>query len=128
MLEIEYDPPYKEWLFVTIRAIYDCKFNEHFLKQDSVIEISTLADFTFSWLGNFCVDKSQRGIRQLEFYEMDRANDIRMQLLLGLRGNQEIKMWEYATFIDFLEERHSTDELHFFFTSQALIIWRFSIR
>ena len=114
MLEIAYDPPYNEWLFVTIRAIYDWKFNEHFLKQDNVVGISSLADFTYSWLGNFWVDRTQRSIRQLEFYEIDRANEVRMQLLLGLRGNQEAKMWEYATFIDFLEERHSNDELAFF--------------
>lgn len=35
-------------------------------------------------------------------------------MLLGLKANLEPKMWEYATFIDFLEEKHTNDELHFY--------------
>lgn len=50
---VPYDPPYPEWLFVTIRAILDCKFYEHVQKQDNMVSITSLPDFTYSWLGSF---------------------------------------------------------------------------
>jgi len=44
-------------------------------------------DFTYSWMGNFCVDKTSKMVRGLEFYEKDRADNLRLQLVLGLQAS-----------------------------------------
>ena len=113
-LELPYKPPYRDWLFLTIRGIVDSKMHEHLYKINSVVNISSFSDFVYSWLGCFWVDNAQREIRWLEFYELDHVDNYRLQLLLGLKANLEPKMWEYSTFIDFLEEKHSNDEIHFY--------------
>lgn len=64
-----------------------------------------LLDFVYSWLGNFCVDKNSKMVRALEFYEKDRADNLWLQLLLGLQASQNINenLWEYNAFVEFLE-------------------------
>ena len=52
-LQLEYTPPYNNWLFVTIRGILDSKMNEHFLKQDNIPSISHFPEFVYSWMGCF---------------------------------------------------------------------------
>lgn len=113
-LELPYRPPFEQWLFITIRAIFDSKMNEHFLKQQETVSITNFSEFVYSWLGTFGVDQVTREIRLLEFYELDHVEEYRLQILLGLKANLEPKMWEYATFLDFLEEKHTNDELHFY--------------
>ena len=38
--------------------------------------------------------------------------------MLGLKGNLEPKMWEYNIFFDFLNEKHTNDELHFYLNAR----------
>ncbi|CAI2366392.1 unnamed protein product [Moneuplotes crassus] len=113
-LELPYNPPFDQWLFVTIRAIFDSKMYEHCMKSHDPTNITSFPEFVYSWLGTFCVDGITRKTRLLEFYELDHVDEIRLQILLGLKANIESKMWEYSLFLDFLEERHSVDELHFY--------------
>ena len=49
---------------------------------------------------------------------MDNAEEKRLQLMLGLKGNLEPKMWEYNIFFDFLNEKHTNDELHFYLNAR----------
>ena len=59
----------------------------------------------YSWLSNFCVDKNSKMVRNLEFYEKDRADNFRLQLVLGLQASQNLNenLWEYNAFVEFLE-------------------------
>ncbi|CAI2362640.1 unnamed protein product [Moneuplotes crassus] len=113
-LELTYNPPFVQWLFVTIRALFDSKMYEHFMKIGDPQIITPFPEFVYSWLGTFCVDNITRKVRLLEFYELDHVDEIRLQILLGLKTNLEPKMWEYSIFLDFLEEKHTVDELHFY--------------
>lgn len=85
-----FDPPYEEWLYLTIRGIFDSKYFEMILNEDSLMYTKAtrfvgkhlkdfyFLDFVYSWLGNFCVDKSTKMVRSLEFYEKDKADNFRL--------------------------------------------------
>lgn len=62
-LELEYNPSFEEWMFVTIRGIFDSKMYEHFHKQNDVSSITHFSEFVYSWLGSFCIDSTTREIR-----------------------------------------------------------------
>jgi hypothetical protein len=86
-----FEPPYEEWLFLTIRGILDSKYFELLLYEDNlgpykssrfvgklfIMDYIEL-DFVYSWLGNFTVDKSSKMVRSLEFYEKDRSDNFRL--------------------------------------------------
>jgi hypothetical protein len=79
-------------------------------------------EFAYNWLGQFCVDPKKRIVRQMEFFEQDNAGKIRLNLLLGLKLNSlEKKMWEYQTFVEFLNEKYSVDEIVYFLHVRNLI-------
>ncbi|CDW79953.1 UNKNOWN [Stylonychia lemnae] len=94
-LQLIFEPPYEQWLFMTIRGILDSKYFEMVLNEDSysfyksskfvgkILHLKFNLDFIYSWLGNFCVDKTSKMVRGLEFYEKDRADNLRLQLVLG---------------------------------------------
>lgn len=59
--KFKFNPPFTTWLFSTCRAILDSKYYEYVLYEDiGFANVSRLADFTYSWLGQFCVDETTR--------------------------------------------------------------------
>lgn len=120
--KVNYAPPFPVWLHVTIRAIFDSKFNEILLSYNKGKRISRFPDFVFSWLGNFCIDKDNRNIKLLEYTEKESvARENRSNLLLGLEASSAAKLWEITIFKDFLEEALSLDELVFFLHGRFLL-------
>ena len=83
--KLKFDPPYAEWLYSTCRGIMDSKYNEYLLYEDfNFTNISRLTDFTYSWIGRFCVDQMTRAIRYLEFDEREQADKLRLQFAIGM--------------------------------------------
>ncbi len=67
---LKYDPPFPQWLFATVRGILDSKYHEFVLYEDmGFSNISRMAEFSYSWLGKFCIDRESRQIRALDFAE-----------------------------------------------------------
>lgn len=59
--KIKYDPPFKMWLFVTMRAILDSKYNEHKVLQysnprglEGVTKFSG-NQFILTWMQTLCI-------------------------------------------------------------------------
>lgn len=40
--------------------------------------VTRLSDFTYSWLGRFCVDASYRRVRSVDFDERDKVDEMRL--------------------------------------------------
>lgn len=66
---MQYTPPFVEWLFSTIRAIFDAKYYEFLMYDDFPGANSRFPDFVYSWLGNFLIDSEERNVRHIEFFE-----------------------------------------------------------
>eukprot|EP00347_Sterkiella_histriomuscorum_P015954 403355053 len=114
--KFKFNPPFSTWLFSTCRAILDSKYYEYVLYEDiGFTNVSRLADFVYSWLGNFRVDEATREVRQLDFEEREKADDLRLQFAIGLQSVKASRVWEYQLFNDFLMEKNSSnDELYFY--------------
>ncbi|OMJ95518.1 hypothetical protein SteCoe_1117 [Stentor coeruleus] len=118
---IQYLPPHKDWLFITIRAILDSKFHEHLLyTQDNFLPCS-FPEFVYDWLGTFCVDNITRTVKQLEWWSRGNADEFRLQLLAGLSLPRSKKVWELNTFREFLLEELDLDELGFYLHCRFLL-------
>lgn len=117
-----YSPPFPLWLQITIRAIFDSKWNEILLSYSKGEQISRFPDFVYSWLGTFTVDEKSKVIRKLEQNEKETLSmQNRLNLYLGLKVGNPKQLWEIHIFKDFLEENLSLDELVFFLHSRFII-------
>ena len=59
--KLKFDPPHESWLYTTCRAILDSKHYEYLLFEDvGFCNVTRLTDFSYSWLGKFCVDETTR--------------------------------------------------------------------
>eukprot|EP00347_Sterkiella_histriomuscorum_P015459 403356947 len=120
-----FEPPYEQWLFMTIRGILDSKYQEMVMHEDSLTfhQASKFVDFVYSWLGNFSVDKTSKMVRSLEFFEKDKADNLRLQLLLGLQASQNLNenLWEYNAFVEFLEDKLQIDEQCYYLHCRNLL-------
>eukprot|EP01022_Parablepharisma_sp_SALTPOND_P021175 TRINITY_DN4091_c0_g1_i1.p1 TRINITY_DN4091_c0_g1~~TRINITY_DN4091_c0_g1_i1.p1 ORF type:complete len:737 (+),score=121.52 TRINITY_DN4091_c0_g1_i1:1031-3241(+) len=117
-----YAPSFPVWLQVTIRAIFDSKFNEYLLSYNKGRQMSRFPEFVFAWLGTFGIDKETRNVKLLEYTERDTmAAEGRVNILLGLESASSGKLWEVHIFKDFLEENLSLDELAFFLHCRFLM-------
>mmetsp|Transcript_44475 Transcript_44475/g.43143 ORF Transcript_44475/g.43143 Transcript_44475/m.43143 type:complete len:89 (+) Transcript_44475:159-425(+) len=78
--EVVFDPPFDDWLFLTIRGILDSKYFELIFNETlpTCFKASRFVDFVYAWLGNFTVDKMSKMVRTLEFYEKDRSDSYRV--------------------------------------------------
>ena len=93
---VEYSPPFPMWLQVTIRAIFDAKYNEYLLSFNKGKKLSRFPEFVYSWLGMFCIDKETNSVRLMEYTEKDTlAAKNRVNLLLGLESASATKIWKY---------------------------------
>jgi len=118
---LNYEPPYPQWLYSTIRAIYDGKYMEHVMLEDFG-KMSNFTEYVYSWLGTFTVCPLKKHVRLMEFYEQEDSDHLRLQLLLGLKLNsEENKMWEYHTFLEFLNEKMALDDLVYFLHCRNLL-------
>lgn len=118
---VQFSPPYKDWLFVTVRAIFDSKYNEHLLNLQSNTLPLTFPEFVYDWLGHFTVDNNVRGIKQQEWWTKNNADASRLQLLAGLALPRSKRVWELNTFREFLQEELDLDELAFYLHSRYLL-------
>lgn len=107
-------------IIVTIRAIFDSKYNEFLLYGDDFHKITRFPDFVFGWLGKFCVDTSTRKIRQLTFTDSD-PDAIRRTFYLMLEDSKCMKIWDAITFKEFLSESMAADELLFYLHTRMLL-------
>ena len=118
-----YYPPFKHWVHLMIRGIYDSKFYEHSLCNSSVNSSPTrFTDFVYSWLSTFSVDEGNRNVIELEWWRKDKADEIRFTFMLGLGSQKISNSWEIATFKEFLSEEMMLDELGFFLHCRYLIL------
>ena len=108
------------FLIGTIRAIFDCKFNEHLLHSNPR-NYSRFSDFVYSWLSNFTVDKTTRQVRALNFEEQADVEKRRMDFLVHLKNPKLNKIWDVMTFRELIEEKCSIDELHFFLMCRSML-------
>ena len=118
---VQFTPAYKEWLFVTIRAIFDSKYNEHLLNLQSNTLPLAFPEFVYDWLGHFTVENSTRVIKQQEWWTKNNADSCRLQLLAGLALPRSKRVWELNTFREFLQEELDLDELAFYLHSRYLL-------
>ena len=118
---VQFSPPYTEWLFITIRAIFDSKYNEHLLQIQSNSTPLTFPEFVYDWLGCFTVDNGTRVIKQLEWWTKTNADNLRLQLIAGLALPRSKRVWELNTFREFLQEELDLDELAFYLHCRFLL-------
>lgn len=113
--KFKFQPPFPQWLFATCRAILDSKYFEYVLYEDlGFSNVSRLADFCYSWLGQFRVDEVSRQVRRLDFEEKEKADEFRLQFAIGLQTVKAQRIWEYQIFNEFLNEKYAHDELFFY--------------
>jgi hypothetical protein len=118
---VQFSPTYRDWLFVTIRAIFDSKQNEHLLRLQSNSTPLTFPEFVYDWLGQFTVDNGTRVVKQLEWWTKNNADTARLQLLAGLALPRSKRVWELNTFREFLLEEIDLDELAFYLHCRFLL-------
>ena len=120
-----YDPPFRMWLFCTIRAIFDSKSMEHLVAQNNDLRIfssvSRFPEFVYSFLGNFEFDNKKFSVKSLEEFDKDKCDTNRLQLLIGLQSIKPQKIWETSLFVDFLDEKFLIDDLHYFLHCRRLL-------
>lgn len=118
-----YTPPFKHWIYFTIRGIYDSKFYEHSLLQSYPnSRPSRFVDFVFSWLSTYGIDDNSRNVIELEWWKKSKADEIRYLFLLGLSPELSKTSWELSTFKEFLSENRCLDELSFYLHCRFLIL------
>lgn len=119
-LKVNKKPDFHE-LLTKIRGIFDCKFNEFLLFSDPKL-FSSFPDFVYSWLGKYEIDYSTRKVRKMDLFAYSSNNDdIRIQFMIDLTNPKVEKLWECATFCEFLEEKLSLDELYFYLYCRNLL-------
>ena len=118
-----YTPAFKHWVYFVVRGIYDSKFYEHSLISTSANSHPTrFVDFVYSWLSSFSIDQNSRNVTELEWWKRSKADEIRLQFLLGLSPEVSRKSWELTTFKEFLNESRTMDELYFFLHVRFMLL------
>lgn len=117
-----YSPPFEYWLEVTIRGIFDSKYNEHLIAtEESGVLPSRFPEFVYSWLGSFMIDETSRNVVEVPFWKKDFGEEYRKMIMYGLAAERTRKVWELNTFREFLMEELGIDELHFYLHSRFLL-------
>ena len=119
--KLKFNPPYSDWLHCTLRAILDCKWYDSVYNEKNGHEPTSFPEFVYSWMGNFCVDDKTRTVKEIEWFEKDRADEFRLQLLLGLQSQRSNTNWESYNFRELIEEKFSKDETYFFLHCRNLL-------
>ena len=120
--EMQYEPPFSGWLECTIRGILDSKYYEHLsCTEEQGRSPSRMADFVYGWMGHFTIDENTRQIRQLERWQKENADRMRLMLLLGVKHEMAKRVWEISTFRELLLEELTTDELSFYLHCRFLL-------
>lgn len=123
LTQAKYSPPFKHWVNLMIRGIYDSKFYEHSLCNSAINSFpSRFTDFVYSWISKFGIDETNRNVIELEWWKKDKANEIRFMFFLGLNTPKARNSWEISTFKSFLQEEMMLDELGFFLHCRYLIL------
>ena len=106
--------------FAQLRAILDAKFNEH-LYFDEPRCFSKFSDFVYSWLSKFGLDPitKQTVILPME-QQMDSEYRI-LKFIANLQKPMYNSVWDVLLFREFLEEKGSLDELHFFLLARNML-------
>ena len=117
-----FECPFNNWIEATIRGIYDSKYYEHLLCSPDTGRLpNRFPEFTFTWLGTFTIDKVTRNVKELEIWKKPGADKIRLDFILGLSQDKFKKNWEVQTFIEFLNEDMTIDELGFYLHCRNLL-------
>ncbi|CAD8122365.1 unnamed protein product [Paramecium sonneborni] len=96
--------------FAIIRAILDAKFNE-FQYLENLQVASKFADFVFSWISTFSLDKYTKQIIQVN---QDQLDNIRLDFLMDTLNPKLGQIHEVITFNQFLFEQSSLDEVYYY--------------
>ncbi|CAG9322883.1 unnamed protein product [Blepharisma stoltei] len=117
-----FELPFTNWLEVTMRGIYDSKYNEQiYCSFESGRTPLRFSEFVYCWLGRFMIDSGSRQVRELEWWKRESSDKLRLELLLALKHEKAKKVWEIHTFIEFLNEELMLDELSFFLHCRFLL-------
>ena len=117
-----YKQDYSNWLEVNIRGIFDCKFCEHLLcGLESGRPPTNFPEFVYGWIGKFCIDDITRSVTELEEFDKEKADFLRIKFLLALKQSNTNKIWEVYTFKEFLNEELLIDELTFYLQCRNLL-------
>ncbi|CAG9317641.1 unnamed protein product [Blepharisma stoltei] len=117
-----FELPFTNWLEITMRGIYDSKYNEHiFCSFESGRTPSKFPEFVYCWIGRFTIDPGARQVRELEWWKRESSDKLRLELLLALKHEKAKKVWEIHTFVEFLNEDLMLDELAFFLHCRFLL-------
>ena len=106
-------------MLATIRAIFDCKYNE-FLYFNDHKKVSGFPDFVYSWFGKYVFDLEQRKIRGVDMTDPD-PDVARVEIINILQTPISRKLWDCITFKEFLDEVHTKDELLYFLHCRNLL-------
>ena len=120
--EVTVELPFQNWTEVTVRGILDSKHNEHLLSTEEMGRVpSRLAEFAYSWLGQYAIDEGTRQLRSLHWWKKESADHARVQFVQALGAEQSRKSWELHSFKDFLNEELALDELGFYLHCRWLL-------
>lgn len=115
-------PPFAQWLEVTIRGIFDSKYAEHVLCGLDMMRVRhNFAEFVYAWMGIYGVDERKREVVTLDWSVREEVDARRYQLLLALTTEKAKKAWEMWTFREFLMENMDLDQLSFFLHCRHLL-------
>ena len=103
-----------------IRAILDSKYNEFAYYDDTRLH-SQFPDFVYSWLMSFYVCPIEKRIKNTigdDASEIQKRRNNFYRFLLNPKMN---KIWDVATFRDFLEEKCAPDEVFFYLSCRYIL-------
>lgn len=116
-----YTVPFRNWLEITIRGIYDSKYYEHLMCTIETDKIpQKFPDFIYSWLNAFRINEQYREVQVAPPWKRghEKTKKIFISALSESRAN---KSWEIETFKKFFLEEMQIDELEFFLRSRHLL-------
>lgn len=102
-----------------LRAIYDSKYNE-FLYAENYAQVSRFPEFVYSWIGKFVLDNNTRKVRASKITDID-PDIVRTDMLALFQTPVSSRLWECIVFKEFLEEKHTRDELLYFLHCRHLL-------
>ena len=106
-------------LFLTlIRAIFDSKYNEILIDS---LRMTPFPEFVYFFLAEYQISPIYRKLIRFPKAESSYADDARIIFLIDLTNQKLQKLWEIATFKDFLDEKSQLDELFFYLHGRNLL-------
>lgn len=103
----------------TLRAIYDSKYNE-FLYAENYAQVSRFPEFVYSWIGKFILDNTTRKVRASTIKDTD-PDIARIEMIALFQTPVSSRLWECIVFKEFLDEKHTRDELLYFLHCRHLL-------